>query len=136
MRRLVFGLVVAGALSACAAPPVTATGPTYTVGVIKDQRAVVSKESLVIELSTVDDSRCPPKVQCVQAGQVSVTLRVSQAGEASELVTLAMPGSTLRPGDARVLGYRISLQDVSPRPAEGAADSGYRVTVTVTREGR
>jgi hypothetical protein len=135
MARRVLLAITLSNLAACAAPSAPSEGASYTVGVIRGQRAVLSRESLAIELSSVDDSRCPPKVQCVQAGQVSVTLRVSQAGEASELVTLAMPGGTSRPGEGRILGYRISLQDVSPRPAEGAEEGGYRVTLKVTRDG-
>jgi hypothetical protein len=75
-------------------------------------------------------------VQCVQAGAVSVTLRLQQAGVASELITLGMPGSTLRPGEGKILGYRLSLQEVSPRPADDAQAVNYRVTLKVARDSR
>ena len=133
-RRLLVLLAVSG-LAACAVPSAPSDGPSYTVGVIQGQRAVISSEQLSLELSSVDDSRCPPKVQCVQAGQVSVTLRLQRAGEASELITLGMPGTTARPGEGRLFGYRLSLQDVSPRPADDAKSTDYRVSLKVTREG-
>lgn len=136
MARRVFCVLTISALTACAATSAPADGPSYTVGLVQGGRSVVSSEMLMIELSSVDDSRCPPKVQCVQAGQVSVTLRLTQAGEASELVTLALPGTTLRPSEERLLGYRITLQDVSPRPADDAKVAEYKATVRIMRDGR
>ncbi len=135
MARRLFCVFTLGTLAACAATATApAEGPAYTVGLLKGQRSVISSEQLSLELSSVDDSRCPPKVQCVQAGQVSVTVRLQRAGEASELVTLGMPGTPARPGEGRAVGYRVSLQDVSPRPAADAADASYRVTLKVTRD--
>ena len=135
MARRLFCVFTLGTLAACAATATApAEGPAYTVGLLKGQRSVISSEQLSLELSSVDDSRCPPKVQCVQAGQVSVTVRLQRAGEASELVTLGMPGTRARPGEARALGYRVSLQDVSPRPPADAADATYRVTLKVRRD--
>jgi hypothetical protein len=136
MARRVFCVLAVAALTACAATSTPADGPSYTVGVVQGQRSVISSENLALELTSVDDSRCPPKVQCVQAGAVSVTLRLQQAGLASELITLGMPGSTLRPGEGRILGYRLSLQEVSPRPADDAQAVNYRVTLKVARDSR
>lgn len=133
MARRVSCVFTLCTLAACATTA-PADGPSYTVGLLKGQRSVISSEQLSLELSSVDDSRCPPKVQCVQAGQVSVTVRLQRAGEASELVTLGMPSTTARPGEARALGYRVALQDVSPRPAEDAADASYRITLKVWRD--
>ena len=101
MARRVFCVLAVAALTACAATSTPADGPSYTVGVVQGQRSVIPSENLALELTSVDDSRCPPKVQCVQAGAVSVTLRLQQAGVASELITLGMPGSSLRPGEGR-----------------------------------
>jgi hypothetical protein len=136
MARRVFCVLAVAALTACAATSTPADGPSYTVGVVQGQRSVISSENLALELTSVDDSRCPPKVQCVQAGAVSVTLRLQQAGVASELITLGMPGSSLRPGEGRILGYRLSLQEVSPRPPDDAQAVNYRVTVKVARDSR
>jgi hypothetical protein len=133
MARRVFCVSTLSVLAACAASA-PASNPDYTVGLVKGQRSVISSEQLSLELSSVEDSRCPPKVQCVQAGQVTVTVRLQRAGEASELVTLGMPGTAARPGEARALGYRLTLQDVSPRPAGDAADATYRATLKVRRE--
>lgn len=134
MARGVFLAMTVAALAACAATSAPADGPAYTVGLVKGQRSVISSEQLSLDLSSVDDSRCPPKAQCMQAGHVSVTLRAQRAGEATELLTLAMPGTASRPGEGRVLGYRISLLDVSPRPAEEAKAGDYRVTLKVMRD--
>jgi hypothetical protein len=136
MARRVFCVLAVAALTACAATSTPADGPSYTVGVVQGQRSVISSENLALELTSVDDSRCPPKVQCVQAVAVSVTLRLQQAGLASELITLGMPGSTLRPGEGRILGYRLSLQEVSPRPPDDAQAVTYRVTLKVARDSR
>ena len=111
MARRVFCVLTVAALAACAATSAPADGPSYTVGLVQGQRSVISSEQLSLDLSTVDDSRCPPKVQCVQAGAVSVTLRLQQAGEASELITLGLPGTTAHPSEGPILGYRVTLQD-------------------------
>jgi hypothetical protein len=134
MASRVYCVLAAATLTACAATNAPADGPSYTVGLVQGQRSVISSEQLSLDLSTVDDSRCPPKVQCVQAGAVSVTLRLQQAGEASELITLGLPGTTARPSEGRILGYRVTLQEVSPRPADEAKTVSYRATVQVTRD--
>jgi len=134
MARRVFCVLAVAALAACATTSAPADGPSYTVGVVQGQRSVISSELLSLELTSVDDSRCPPKVQCVQAGAVSVTLRLQQAGEPAELITLGMPGTNVRPGEGRILGYRVSLQEVSPRPPDDAQTVNYRVTLKVARD--
>ena len=134
MASRVFCVLAAATLTACAATDAPADGPSYTVGLVQGQRSVISSELLGLELTSVDDSRCPPKVQCVQAGAVSVTLRLQQAGEASELITLGLPGTTVRPSVGRILGYRLTLQEVSPRPADDARAVIYRATLQVTRD--
>jgi hypothetical protein len=136
MARLLLCALSVAALTACAATSAPAEGPSYTVGVVQGQRSVISSENLSLELTSIDDSRCPPKVQCVQAGAVSVTLRLQQAGEASDLITLGMPGTALRPAEGRILGFRIILQDVSPRPGDDAQAVAYRATLKVARDSR
>ncbi|MGM9490154.1 hypothetical protein [Ideonella sp. YS5] len=136
MARRFFCVLSVAALTACAATGAPAEGPSYTVGVVQGQRSVISSENLSLELTSVDDSRCPPKVQCIQAGAVSVTLRLQQAGAASELITLGTPGTALRPAEGRILGYHLILQDVSPRPADDGQAVAYRATLKVVRDSR
>jgi hypothetical protein len=136
MASRVFCVLAVAALTACATTSAPADGPSYTVGVVQGQRSTISSELLSLELTSVDDSRCPPKVQCVQAGAVSVTLLLQQAGEPAELITLGLPGTTARPSEGRILGYRVSVQEVSPRPADDAQTVNYRATLKVKREGR
>jgi hypothetical protein len=134
MARRVFCVLTVAALAACATTNAPSDGPSYTVGLVQGQRSVISSELLSLELTSVDDSRCPPKAQCVQAGAVSVTLRLQQAGEPSELITLGLPGTTSRPSGGRILGYRVSVQDVSPRPPDDAKTVSYRATLQVARD--
>ena len=63
----------------------------------------------------VDDSRCPPRVVCIQKGDVNVGLRVK-----SETVTLNFDHTPR----ATLFGRTIELREVGPR-------EGYTATLRV-----
>lgn len=66
------------------------------------------------------DSRCPPDVQCIWAGDAEVKLSV-----AGDDVTLHTHGGTQYPKSARVAGRTITLRDLTRSP--------YTATLVVTR---
>ncbi len=79
----------------------------------------------------VQDSRCPRDVQCIQAGNASVRIRVSRNGRSEVLVL-----NTNRPSDKTTFaGYVFALTALTPEPASNIRinRSGYVATITITR---
>lgn len=66
------------------------------------------------------DSRCPPDVTCIWAGDAEVKLTVGGVE-----VTLHTHGGTQYPGSASVAGRTITLKELSRAP--------YNATLVVTR---
>lgn len=64
----------------------------------------------------VSDSRCPPKVQCVWAGDATLELRIKR-GQTSQIVELH---TGLEPRSAVVLGQRLTLIGLGVKPAKSA----------------
>ncbi len=86
MRRLVFPLLALGLLSGCAsaAPesPATTQGTTAmpnpvatTLSLDIGARATLPDGSQLTYVALINDSRCPPDVQCVWAGDAEIELR-------------------------------------------------------------
>lgn len=78
--------------------------------------------------AVIEDSRCPSKVQCIQAGTVRIRV-------ASSISTGASLESTLKLGDAptTIGGFSVALTAVSPYPQNpgSIAASAYRFTFRV-----
>jgi hypothetical protein len=143
-RPFVISLVAALCLSACGGGGDDSTSPTggpqrgsYTVTLRDEQSVVISAESLTLQLTEVQDSRCPINALCIWAGHGAVALRVSQEGQAAETVKIGFPAPAEMklPGDASYRGYRLSLQTLEPFPVAGVTVplSDSRATVLVER---
>ena len=79
-----------------------------------------------------EDSRCPPEVRCVQAGNAAAAFAVeSDAGSA----TLTLH-TDREPRRAAAMGYALSLVELRPRPVEGALpdSAAYEATLVVEPE--
>lgn len=128
-------LLTAWGLIACSAlPPATAApSPTptarpapepvviqldepFTVSV--DQPAELAEQGFLLTFHDVlEESRCPSKVQCAEAGQARISIRVSQNGEAEE--TLEMNTNPPLKQDVVVYGdFQIQLMTLNPYPEE------------------
>ncbi len=97
------------------------------------QTARLPSENLSIAFqAVVEDSRCPVNVQCVWAGNASVTLEVVQAGQSNKTLTL---NSTIEPHAANYGNFRIRFEDLKPQPqADRTIQPGeYRLSLSVTR---
>ena len=71
-----------------------------------------SAEDLNILVVSFADSRCPPDVQCVWAGEQGINLRVSSVGQASDIYL----GETTAPNAAFSISgrsYEFSLVSIS-----------------------
>jgi hypothetical protein len=77
---------------------------------------VIKYQNLNLRLLAVEDSRCATGVECIWAGQLLVTLEVSNEQGESEEVKLIRKRE---PEIANIFGYSLSLLDVEPYPKEG-----------------
>lgn len=84
---------------------------TVTLGV--GERATLLDGSQLTYLQLVNDSRCPPDVRCVWAGDAEIRLRWQpKAGSASELSLHTSPLPNRGQTEATVGGLRIALQSL------------------------
>lgn len=99
---------------------------TVTLGV--GERATLADGSQLTYLRLVNDSRCPPDVQCVWAGDAEIRLRVQpKRGAASELSLHTSPLRGQGQTEATVGGLRIALQSLERGIAPKAT-----LTITAT----
>jgi hypothetical protein len=100
------------------------------------QTGVISSEGLNIKFTSItEDSRCPVDVQCVQVGQVTAQINVTQNSSTLGDYTL-----TLRPSSnlhiQRIGNYTFTLNSVEPASFSSSkrpGSSDYYITLTVTR---
>ena len=132
MTRIANLLLAAALLTGCATAPASdpaadtvADGSEIRLGIGENAR--LADGSRLAYLRLVDDSRCPPDVQCVWAGDAEIALRWQPAsGGARDLAlhTNATPGPTsarlgerkvalvaLQRGIAPVATLRVELAD-------------------------
>ena len=91
----------------------------------------VRVEGLLVEFTDVlADSRCPANVQCIQAGEATIELRLS-VGDENTTVTV----KTMRETTATAFGYQVELVGLSPeRTAESPVrEDRYAAELKVTR---
>ena len=132
MLRIASLLLTSALLAGCAAAPATdpaagavADGSEIRLGIGENAR--LADGSRLAYLRLVDDSRCPPDVQCVWAGDAEIALRWQPAsGDARDVAlhTNTNPGPTsarlgerkvalvaLQRGIAPVATLRVELAD-------------------------
>ena len=130
MKRLFAALIVTiGILgiSAEARPQ-----PERTVTVRIGQERSAGRGNVRIKfLEMIEDSRCPRDVQCIQAGNASIRVRVSR-NRHSEVLVLNTNG---RAEKAVFAGYVFTLTRLTPEPRSNIRvnRNGYVATISVTR---
>ena len=134
------------ALAGCAADRAGTVGdgspqvssPVHTIVLARGQKTVIADESLTVELTEINDSRCPAKVACIWAGHATVILRVSKPGSAAGRVVIgtAAPPSLALPVDTMYAGYFFRLLELEPGDAEGSTQVAplQRATIEVSRQ--
>ncbi|HEV8629553.1 MAG TPA: hypothetical protein VGV61_04485 [Thermoanaerobaculia bacterium] len=83
----------------------------------------------------LEDSRCPPGVQCIQAGHLRVRLELSPPTGAVESLELSTDADRNRGSAA---GLTLELQDAEPAPAivkRAQRPDHYTLTLVATRGG-
>lgn len=119
--------------------PPQVSSSVHTIVFARGQQAIIAGESLTVELTEINDSRCPAKVTCIWVGHATVTLQVGKPGSPMDRVvigTAAPPGMNL-PSDARYGGYLFHLVELEPGNADGSAQtaSPQRATIKVSNQG-
>ena len=114
------------ALAACAAPALPKPAGTFT---LERGASAELAPGVTLSFDSVDDSRCPPGVQCVWAGRLGYRFSIRRGSDAAESFTLSPAQPEAAPG---VLGGGRLLLDtatIPAPPAQGAAIL-YRATLT------
>jgi hypothetical protein len=118
-----------------ATPELLTIEPGQPITVPRGQTAVLPTADL--NLTFVDllfESRCPSKVQCAEAGEARISIRVSQNGAGEE--TLELNTNPPLKQDVVVFGdFQIQLMALNPYPEEidqRIPASVYEATFVVT----
>jgi hypothetical protein len=112
--RSIAVIAAAVSIAACAgitsAPREVSAGQSVELGI--GETANVTPGSVRVQLSGINDSRCPSDVVCVVAGDAMIILALSGAGaDRIDTLYLAKP-----PKSASYGGYRFEAVDVQPYP--------------------
>ena len=82
----------------------------------KGQEKTSSRGKITVKfVEIVEDSRCPPDVECVWAGNAKIRITLAKGRKAAKTFEL---NSALKPDSILFEGYDIRLVDVRPRPGE------------------
>ena len=117
--------------------PPRVSSSVHTIVLARGQQTVIADESLTVELTEINDSRCPVKVTCIWAGHATVTLQVSKPGLVAGRVIIGSeaPSSMNLPSDAHYGGYLFHLVELERGSADGSTQVTHsqRATIKVSR---
>ena len=127
MRHLLLLPAACIALAACATPAAPRPAGPFT---LERGASAELAPGLTLTFESVDDSRCPPGVQCVWAGRLGYRFSIRRGGEAPESFTLSPAQPEAAPGT--LAGARILLDTATiPAPPAPGAAIIYRATITL-----
>jgi hypothetical protein len=127
MRHLLLLPAACIALAACAAPAAPRPAGTFT---LERGASAELAPGVTLAFERVDDSRCPPGVQCVRAGRLSYRFSIRRGSDAPESFTLSPAQPEAAPG--ALSGGRLRLDTATiPAPAAPGAAIMYRATITM-----
>ena len=116
MSKTALLLLLTLVLPACASTGTTSALPaeaTLTPG----HRIALSDRAQLEYVGTFDDSRCPPDVQCIHAGDARVLLRIAENGDSRDVVLAAS-----RQGEPRQSGTQPHVGPPSFEAHAGLVD--------------
>lgn len=136
-RLFLLGLLVLAACGRGSPAPAGISQHVKTAPVDRDfilavgESAHLANTPLTIGFVRVEeDSRCPPGVTCVWAGNGRVGLRVTGEGPDEHLAL----NTTVNPQSMSVHGFMLRLIALSQRPAGQPDSTGYKATLILSRE--
>ncbi|HEX2209704.1 MAG TPA: hypothetical protein VHG93_18630 [Longimicrobium sp.] len=125
--------LLAGCINTFRTGPVPGTNENQQVEIPIGQTRTFDEERLAIGFGAVmEDSRCPPAVQCVRAGNARVGLVLQERGEATRSVELNTAEGRRRVSHE---GYIVEVVDLQPYPSASSAPDpqSYVVRLRLTR---
>jgi len=136
MTYLLHVLAAATLLAGCSSPPGAGTAPTtketpMNASVTMQPERTLAVGPASLRYDGVEDSRCPPGMKCVWAGELAYKFTLSgPAGQEMFGLTAAKPAfnATTVPGATIALSH-----DMSPVALEAKPVTGLPVTVTISR---
>ena len=102
-----------------------------------NQSVVVADNDLKLTFTGVaEDSRCPKFTNCIQEGQVKITVSTAIAGKGQVVEIIRHPSDT-GPNTATVGKFKIQLYDVMPYPESGKKinPTDYTARIAVRKMG-
>ncbi|MEO5818628.1 MAG: hypothetical protein ABIT20_25390 [Gemmatimonadaceae bacterium] len=115
--------------AACAgitsAPRDVSAGQSVELGI--GETANVTPGSVRVQLTGINDSRCPSDVVCIQAGDAMIVLALNGGG-ADRIDTLYLMKS---PKSVNYGGYRLEAVDVQPYPRSSGQQASQVLTLKV-----
>ncbi len=137
MTYLIHAIAAASLLAGCASAPVAATAkdqPMKTV-TLQPERTVAVGPASELRYDGVEDSRCPPGVQCIRAGELAYKFTLtSAAGKELFGLTAAKPAFDA----SGVAGLTIALganPEPKVQPANAPAPApAHPVTINITQK--
>lgn len=134
------GLLIAGTtfFFACKSSD---TAPTASVSLGLNQSARLST-GVMVQVDSIQDSRCPLNAYCIWAGQAKVRLQVSKNQDAKTLQLALGPdpnGSYKNRLDSTTVvlsheAYKVILKSVTPYPGSANPGQLQKAEVEVTRQ--
>lgn len=106
MSRLL-ALGVIAALSGCASSGAVGAGQVFTLAV--GQQVSLPDAATLRYAGIANDSRCPPKVQCIRAGDADVLFDYRRGGATAARIVL----NTERARSAAIGAWRLQLIDLA-----------------------
>jgi hypothetical protein len=117
-----------------AAVSVVGSAGSYLVSLGIGQTAQIQEEALTVQLVEVNDSRCPPDVRCVWAGQATATLLVFQSGSPAQSLKIGTSAPANFPSQASYGSFQFSLKSLEPGPSKQGPAAAELVRATVLIE--
>lgn len=128
MVKTLFVLLLMVGITFAASP-----GSSETLEIVQGQKKTADRGRLTIKfVDILEDSRCPPNVQCVWAGNAKVRLAVSRGKASPKFIEL---NTGVYPQSMKLYGYEIKLTGLTERVPDHMMlhDKEPVVTIVVTK---
>ncbi len=90
---------------------------------------VIKQDGLKLEITAINDSRCPVGVNCVTEGEAVVSFEAKTSGQSAEFGLVLNTAGDEK--DTVILGYQVTLLEVNPYPEENTTGHSANQTVKV-----
>ena len=124
-RAMTFAALLS--VAGCAAAAMTVNPETDFTLAPRGEWALLAGTKISVRVDTIaEDSRCPADVQCVQAGNAEVRIRMKTGSEGEALLHL---NTNQEPKTTSFAGRTVTLLGLDPLPRQGqpVRQEDYRV---------